>query len=43
MVLTYNNKREVFPNNILSNFFKFEEAEYFEHEEDAGEVPEVEF
>lgn len=43
MVLTYNNKREVFPNNIISNFFKFEEAEYFEHKEDAGEVPEVEF
>ncbi len=43
MVLTYNNKREVFPNNIISNFFKFEEAEYFEHEEEAEEVPEVEF
>ena len=41
IVLTYNNKREVFPNNILANFFNFEEAEYFEHE--AGEVPKVDF
>ncbi|EKF84721.1 LemA family protein [Methanobacterium formicicum] len=41
IVLTYNNKREVFPNNILANFFNFEEAEYFEHE--PGEVPKVDF
>jgi LemA protein len=43
IVLTYNNKREVFPNNILANFFNFEETEYFEHGKDAEEVPEVDF
>jgi Uncharacterized conserved protein len=43
MVLTYNNKREVFPNNIISNFFSFQEAEFFEHGQDAEEVPQVEF
>lgn len=43
MVLTYNNKREVFPNNIISNFFSFQEAEFFEHGEDAEEVPQVDF
>ncbi|BDZ70967.1 LemA family protein [Methanobacterium petrolearium] len=43
VVLTYNNKREVFPNNIVSNFFKFQEAEFFEHEDYAEEVPEVDF
>jgi len=43
MVLTYNNKREVFPNNIISNFFSFQEAEFFEHGDDAEEVPQVDF
>jgi LemA protein len=43
MVLTYNNKREVFPNNIISNFFSFQEAEFFEHGADAEEVPQVDF
>jgi LemA protein len=43
IVLTYNNKREVFPNSIISNFFNFEEAEFFEKEKDAEAVPEVEF
>jgi LemA protein len=43
IVLTYNNKREVFPNNILANFFNFEEADYFEHGKDAEEVPQVDF
>lgn len=43
MVLTYNNKREVFPNNIISNFFSFPEAEFFEHGGDAEEVPQVDF
>ncbi len=43
MVLTYNNKREVFPNNIISNFFSFQEAEFFEHGQDAEEVPQVDF
>jgi len=43
MVLTYNNKREVFPNNIVSNFFSFQEAEFFEHGDNAEEVPQVDF
>ncbi|MDY9923266.1 LemA family protein [Methanobacterium sp.] len=43
IVLTYNNKREVFPNNMLANFFNFPEAEYFEHGKDAEEVPQVDF
>ena len=43
IVLTYNNKREVFPNNIISNFFSFQEAEYFENDEYAENVPEVDF
>lgn len=43
MVLTYNNKREVFPNNIISNFFSFQEAEFFEHGDDAEEAPQVDF
>lgn len=43
MVLTYNNKREVFPNNIISNFFSFQEAEFFEHGQDAEKTPQVDF
>ena len=43
IVLTYNNKREVFPNSIIANFFSFPEAEYFEHDANAEEVPEVDF
>ena len=43
MVLTYNNKREVFPNNIISNFFSFQEAEFFEHGQNAEETPQVDF
>lgn len=43
IVLTYNNKREVFPNSIIANFFSFPEAEYFEHNANAEEVPEVDF
>jgi len=43
IVLTYNNKREVFPNSIIANFFSFPEAEYFEHDVNAEEVPEVDF
>lgn len=43
IVLTYNNKREVFPNSIIANFFSFPEAEYFEHDANPEEVPEVDF
>jgi LemA protein len=43
IVLAYNNKREVFPNNIVANFFKFKEAVFFEHEDFAEEGPEVDF
>ncbi len=43
IVLTYNNKREVFPSNIMANLFNFEEAEYFQHENGTEDVPQVEF
>ena len=43
MVLTYNNKREVFPNNMVANFFRFKEAEFFELQEETVKVPEVDF
>lgn len=29
-VMFYNNQREVFPNNILSGFFRFERLSYLE-------------
>jgi LemA protein len=42
--LKFNNKREVFPSNIVANSFNFEAAEFFEVEEEAQrEAPEVKF
>jgi LemA protein len=43
MVLTYNNKCQVFPSNILANFFRFEEERYFEIDEAEAEVPNINF
>lgn len=44
MVMSYNNKREVFPNNIFAGMFGFKEAAMFEIEEEAQrEAPEVSF
>ena len=43
-VLTYNNLRENFPNNILAGFFNFQAASYLEIEsEEKRSVPEVSF
>jgi len=43
-VLGYNNKREVFPNNIIAGMFGFGEAAFFEIEVEAErEAPNVQF
>lgn len=43
-VLTYNNKREVFPSSIVANMFHFQPAQMLEIEDPAKrEVPEVSF
>lgn len=43
-VMTYNNKREVFPNNLVASTFNFAEAAMFEIEDEAQrEAPKVEF
>ena len=43
-VMDYNNKREVFPSNILAGMFAFKEAELLEIENEAErEVPDVSF
>lgn len=42
-VYMYNNKVQMFPSNIIANQFNFVEAEFFEIEESAREVPKVEF
>jgi len=43
-VLSYNNKREVFPNNIVAGIFGFNEAAFFEIDVEAErEAPKIEF
>ena len=42
-VLSYNQKIEQFPTNIIANSFKFERREYFEADEAARTAPTVEF
>lgn len=43
-VLEYNNKIEMFPNNIVSSMFKFERAQFFEVKDEAQrEAPRVKF
>jgi LemA protein len=43
-VLAFNNKREVFPNNIIAGIFSFHEAALFEVEAEAERVaPKVQF
>lgn len=43
-VLTYNNKREVFPNNMIAGMFGFSEAALFEIDVEAErEAPKVQF
>ncbi len=42
--MTYNNKTEMFPSNIVANMFSFEAAEFFEVEDDEQrEAPQVSF
>lgn len=43
MVMTYNTKRESFPNNILAGMFHFTEKDLFEITEAEKVVPKVEF
>jgi LemA protein len=38
-VMTYNNKREVFPNNIIAGMFNFTAAQFLELEEPAARKP----
>lgn len=42
-VLSYNNKLQVFPTVLFASMFKFERREFFEAEEGAQIVPNVEF
>ena len=43
VVWQYNNKCQMFPSNIIANFFKFEETGYFEIGEEEKELPHVNF
>lgn len=42
-VLTYNNKVEMVPSNIVASMFKFKKAPYFEANEDEKKAPKVSF
>lgn len=42
-VLTYNNKVEMVPSNIVAGIAKFKKATFFEVEEKDKEVPKVSF
>ena len=42
-VLTYNNKIEMFPSNIIASMFKFKMEEFFKAEEEARQNVKVEF
>lgn len=44
IVLTYNNKIEMFPSNVIANMFKFEKSKFFEiTNEKEKETPKVSF
>lgn len=44
MVMTFNNKVEMFPSNIIAGVFNFEKSEFFELKEpEQREAPQVEF
>lgn len=43
VIRDYNTKREVFPSNIFAGMFGFDEEPFFEVEEEAKAVPEVNF
>ena len=42
-VLTYNNKVEMVPSNIIASIFKFKKAAFFETSEEDRKTPEVKF
>ena len=42
-VMNYNQKRELFPSNIVAKIFKFKEAPYFSIDEASREAPKVSF
>lgn len=42
-VMTYKNKLEMFPSNIVASMFKFKPEEFFEADEAEKEVPKVQF
>jgi LemA protein len=42
-VLSYNNKIQSIPSNIIAGMFNFTQREYFEAEQGAAEVPRVQF
>ena len=42
-VLTYNNKTEMFPSNIVASIFRFEKFKFFEASEKDRETPKVQF
>jgi LemA protein len=43
VVLSFNNAQQVFPSNIIANWFGFKPKEYFEIEESKRDVPKVDF
>ena len=43
MVLTYQNKLEMFPSNIVASLFGFKAAEFFEATSAEKETPKVQF
>ena len=43
VVRDFNTKQEIFPSNIVANFFKFEQNPFFESAEKEKEVPKVAF
>lgn len=42
-VLSYNNKKEMFPTNIIATIFNFEHRDFFETDAAEKEVPQVKF
>jgi LemA protein len=43
VVMSFNNTQQVFPSNIIANWFGFKPKEYFEIEETKREAPKVDF
>ena len=42
-VLTYNNKVQMFPSNLIAGMFKFTKASFFEVSEKEKEAPKISF